>query len=100
MRINQYITPAFFSKCLKSLQSKTRAQSTHEDTLRYRRLIDHNIEEFCVVYRFHLVRVEGNQSNWEAYVARQMFTPMQKCILVDIYDQLSILYLTSNNYGR
>ena len=72
--VNEYITPAFFKECLKALQTQTQARTQNEDTIRYRRLISRHIEEFCVIYRYHLIRLEGNQSNWESYIATQMCT--------------------------
>ena len=72
--VDEYITPAFFKECLKALQTRTHAQTRNEDTIRYRRLISHHIEEFCVIYRYHLIHLEGNQSNWESYVGTQMCT--------------------------
>ena len=61
--IDKYITPGFFKECLKALQARTQARMQNENTIRYRRLISRNIEEFCVIYWCHLIRLEGNQSN-------------------------------------
>ena len=72
--VDEYITPAFFKKCLKALQTWTQARMQNEDIIRYQRLISSHIEEFCIIYRYHLIRLEGNQSNWESYIATQMCT--------------------------
>ena len=72
--VDIYITTDFFFECLRALQTRTRRQSTLEDTLRNRRLIDRYIEDFCVLYRYHLIRIEGVGSNLERYIGRQMTT--------------------------
>ena len=71
--IDEYITPGFFKECLKALQTRTQARTQNENTIRYRRLISRNIEEFCVIYRYHLICLEGNQSNWESYIHTNVY---------------------------
>ena len=65
---------AFFTEILKSLQTRRRHAATSQVTLRCRRLITCYLEGFRVVYRFQLIQVRGNQSNWEAYIGTQMCT--------------------------
>lgn len=72
--VDIYITTDFFFECLRALQTRTRRQSTLEDTLRNRRLIDRYIEEFCVLYRYDLIQIEGIGSNLERYIGQQMTT--------------------------
>src|ERR1700685_2864051 len=45
-----------------------------EATIRNRQLINRYIEDFCVLYRYHLIRIEGVASNLERYIGRQMAT--------------------------
>src|SRR5947207_14013517 len=70
--VDEYITPALFKECLKVLQERRRVQTTNQNTLRYRALIGHHLEEFCIIYRYHPIHIGGNQSNWENYVGTQM----------------------------
>jgi hypothetical protein len=69
-----YITPDFFTECLRASQTRTRRTTTLEDTLRNRHLIDRYIEDFCVLYQYHRITIEGVASNLEQYVGRQMYT--------------------------
>jgi hypothetical protein len=69
-----YVNTEFFCEVLRALQTRTRRRSTLEATIRNRQLIDHYIEGFCVLYQYHLVRIEGIASNLEAYIGRQMVT--------------------------
>ena len=70
--VDEYITTDFFFECLRALQIRSRRQSKKEDTSRYRHLIDRYIEDFCILYRYHLIRIEGVDSNLEQYIDQQM----------------------------
>src|SRR2546423_9388479 len=72
--VDEYIKPEFFKECLKALQTRRRIQTTNQNTIRYRTLISRHIEEFRVVYRYQFIQLDGNQSNWENYIATQMCT--------------------------
>jgi len=72
--VDRYITPPFFKESLKALQTRTRVRTQNENTLRYRRIIGRHIEDFCALYRYQLIQLDGNQSNWEGYIATQMCT--------------------------
>jgi hypothetical protein len=69
-----YINTDFFCEVLRALQTRTRRRSTLEATIRNRQLIDSYIEHFCVLYQYHLIRIEGVASNLEQYISRQMVT--------------------------
>jgi hypothetical protein len=72
--VDIYISTDFFCEVLRALQTRTRRKSTLESTIRNRRLIDHYITEFCILYQYRLVTIEGIASNLEAYIGRQMAT--------------------------
>jgi hypothetical protein len=69
-----YINTDFFCEVLRALQTRTRRRSTLEATIRNRQLIDSYIEHFCVLYQYHLIRIEGVASNLEQYISRQLVT--------------------------
>lgn len=69
-----FINTDFFCQVLRALQTRTRRHSTIEATIRNRQLIDRYIEDFCVLYQYHLIRIEGVGSNLERYIGRQMAT--------------------------
>ena len=72
--VDEYIKPEFFKECLKALQTRRHIQTTNQNTIRYQTLISRHIKEFRVVYRYQFIQLDGNQSNWENYIATQMCT--------------------------
>ena len=75
-----FINTDFFCQVLHALQTRTRRHSTIEATIRSRQLVDCYIEDFCVLYQYHLIRIEGVSPNLERYIGRQMgYVLSQQC---------------------
>jgi hypothetical protein len=67
-----FMTTTFFPECLYSLQTQCRAAARADDTIRNRNLINGYLANFRQMYNYQPITIDGIQSNWEAYIGRQM----------------------------